>query len=132
MRPALWAFLATLYWVGMAVLYVVTIFSALAMLAGAAAFVLLCWAIRDRAGARPRASSYGFACISALYTAGTCWTFGMAAYIEGHGCALQPETCVGGGFPLAGMVAVGAVILYFGVAWLVNRSDGAAGRGAVR
>jgi hypothetical protein len=117
-----WAFLATLYWAGMAVLYALTVFSSLALLAGAGAFVLLCWAIRDGAGARPAGASFWFAGLSALYTAGTCWTFGFAAYVEGHGCALQPETCTGGGLALAWKVAISAAILYFGVAWLVNRS----------
>ena len=105
----------------MAVLYVLTAFSGLAFLASAGAFVLLCWAIRDGAGARPAASSFWLAGLSALYTAGACWTFGLAAYIEGHGCALQPETCAGGGVGLAGKVLMGAAILYFGIAWLVNR-----------
>jgi hypothetical protein len=121
MAAAGWAFLATLYWGGMAVVYALTMFSTLALLAGAGAFVLLCWAIRDGAGPRPRRSSYWVSGLSALYTAGACWTFGLAAYIEGHGCALQPETCTGGGVGLAGKVLVGAVSLYFGSAWLVAR-----------
>lgn len=121
MAAAGWALLATLYWVAMAVLYALTMASTLALLAGAAAFVLLCWAIRDGGGPRPRGSSYWLSALSALYTAGACWTFGVAAYIEGHGCALQPETCTGGGVGLAGTVLIGAFSLYLGTAWLVNR-----------
>jgi hypothetical protein len=121
MAAAGWALLATLYWVAMAVLYGLTMFSTLALLAGAGAFVLLCWAIRDGAGPRPRGSSYWLSALSALYTAGACWTFGLAAYIEGHGCALQPETCTGGGVGLAGKVLIAAVSIYFATAWLVTR-----------
>jgi hypothetical protein len=121
-----WAFLATSYWAGIAVLYVVTSFSALAVAAGAAAFVLLCWAIRDGAAARPAGSSFLLAGLSALYTVAACWIFGFAAYVESHGCALQPETCTGADFPLIWAVAICATILYFGVAWLVNRFAGAA------
>ena len=121
MAAAGWAFLATLYWAGMAVVYALTMFSTLALLAGAGAFVLLCWAIRDGAGPRPTGSSFLLAGLSALYTAGACWIFGLAAYIEGHGCALQPETCTGGGVGLARTVLIAAVTLYFGTAWLVNR-----------
>lgn len=116
-----WSLLATLYWCGMAALYGATMFSTLALLAGAGVFFLLCWAIRDGAGPRPRGSSFWLAGLSALYTAGACWTFGLAAYIGGHGCALQPETCEGGGIGLAGKVGISAVVLYFGIAWLVNR-----------
>lgn len=125
-----WAFLATLYWASMAVFYVLTMFSAFAALIGAGAFVLLCWAIRDGAGARPAGSSFLLAGLSALYTVGACWTFGLAAYIEGHGCALQPETCVDGGFSLIWKVAGSAAILYFGAAWLVNRFAGGPRMGA--
>lgn len=127
MAAAAWALLATLYWVGIAVLYAFTMASPLALpsplalLAGAGAFVLLCWAIRDGAGPRPSGSSYWLAGLSALYAAGACWTFGFAAYIEGHGCALQPETCTGGGLGLARTVLIGVVAFYFGIAWLVNR-----------
>lgn len=121
MAAAGWAFVATLYWCAMAVLYGLTMFSTLALLAGAGAFVLLCWAIRDGARPRPRGSSYWLSGLSALYTAGACWTFGLAAYIEGHGCALQPETCTGGGVGLAGKVLIGAVSIYFATAWLVTR-----------
>ena len=121
LAPAGWALLATLYWVGMAVLFAVTMFSALALVGAAGIFLLLSWAIRDRAGPRPAASSYWLAGLSALYTVGALHIFGIAAYIEGHGCALQPETCTGGGPGLAGTVLIGAVILYFGIAWLVNR-----------
>lgn len=115
-----WALLATLYWAAVAVLYGLTMFSIFTALTGAAAFVLLCWAIRDGAGARPSGSSFLLAGLSALYTVGACWTLGLAAYIEGHGCALQPETCVGGGLSLTWTVAGGATIFYFGAAWLVN------------
>jgi hypothetical protein len=68
-----------------------------------------------------------FAILSALYTAGACLTFGFAAYIEGHGCAVQPETCANGGFALIWKVAACAAILYFGVAWLVSRFAGERG-----
>ena len=134
MRPAAagWAFLATLYWAVVAVLYALTEASIFTPLAGAVAFVLLCWAIRDGAGRRPALSSFLFAGLSALYAVGACLTFGLAAYVEGHGCALQPETCSEGGFPLIWKVAGGAAILYFGAAWLVNRSTGKARRGAAR
>ena len=130
LAAAAWAALASLYWGGMAVVYFLTEFSILALLAGAGVFVLLCWAIRDGAGPRPSGSSYLLAGLSALYTSGACWTFGFAAYIEGHGCALEPETCVGGGLPLIWKVATGAAIVYFGVSWLVNRrrAGGPAGR----
>lgn len=124
-----WALLATLYWSAMAVFYAVTELSAIAILAGAGAFVLLCWAIRDGAARRPSAASYLLAILSALYTVSAILTFGLAAYIEGHGCALQPETCSGGGLGLARTVAIGALLLYFAVAWLVNcrRSHAPAG-----
>ncbi|MET1113315.1 MAG: hypothetical protein ABWX67_17485 [Allosphingosinicella sp.] len=115
-----WALLATLYWAIVAVLYGLTIFSIFTALIGAAAFVLLCWGIRDGAGARPSGSSFLLAGLSALYTVGVCWTVGLAAYIEGHGCALQPETCVGGGLSLMWKVAGSATIFYFGAVWLVN------------
>lgn len=127
-----WAFLATLYWSVMAGFYVVTMFSWIAILAGAAAFVLLCWAIRDGADARPRGASFWLAGLSAVYTVGACWTFGLAAYIEGHGCALQPETCVGGGFPLIWKIAGGAAILYFAAALLVNCFTGRARTGSAQ
>jgi hypothetical protein len=121
---AAWAFLATLYWAAMAFFYFWTWGSNLVLIAGTGAFLLLCWAIRDGAGARPSGSSFVLAGVSALYTFAACFTVGLAAYIEGHGCALQPETCVEGGFPLMAQVAIWAAIFYFGPAWLVNRSTG--------
>jgi hypothetical protein len=124
-----WAALATLYWMGMAVLYVLTDFSPFSLLASVAVFMLLFW-IRDAARSRPTLSTLALASLSASYTVAACWTFGTMAYIEGHGCALQPETCAGGGIPLFTKVAVGAVILYFGAALLFNRAAGRSRAGA--
>ena len=114
---AITAFLATLYWAAIAVLLALSLGSLLVLLASVCAFVLLVWALRDGGSGRPRLSTCLLAIASGLYSFAALMVVGIAAYIEGHGCAVQPERC--GGPNLFALTAVTAASLYFLGAWLV-------------
>lgn len=116
---ALMALLATLYWTAIAVLLALSLGSILVLLGSACAFVLLVWALRDGGAGRPRLSTWLLAIASALYAFSAMMIVGIAAYIEGHGCALEPERCTGSGPNLFALTALTAASLYFLGAWLI-------------
>lgn len=116
---ALMALLATLYWTAIAVLLALSLGSVLVLIGGACAFVLLVWALRDGGAGRPRLSTWLLATASALYTFSAMMIVGIAAYIEGHGCALEPERCTGSGPNLFALTALAAASVYFLCAWLI-------------
>lgn len=116
---ALRALAATAFWCGVVYVSLLTALLPL-LLFGGIVFLLLLWALGTTEG-RPSLFAWAAAMLSLAYAGMAALVVGLAAYIESHGCATAPETCTGEGIGLMGQVMIGAILLYFGVAWLTVR-----------
>ena len=113
------ALLATLYWVAI-VLLVFLSYSFWMLIAGACGFALLVRVLSDgKPGASWSRAWLGTAA-SAVYFWVACWSVGIAAYVDSHGCAVAIEPCTGIGlmWPLAG----GFALFYFLACWAALRA----------
>jgi hypothetical protein len=117
--PFAWALAATVYWGVAGVLLMLSYLSTLVLLGCALAFVLLLWATRDGAAARPSRRTLAWAALSAVYLWLSVWIVGIAAYIDSHGCAVAPTACEGIG--LMDQVAALVLLLYFLICWVALR-----------
>ena len=118
--PVAWAAASTAYWCACGTLYMVTMGSFLVLLLGWASFLLLLWGLATPE-ARPSRFAWVAATLSLFYTHAAAFIVGMAAYIEGHGCAIAEVPCDGDELGLMWQALIAALLLYFAAAWAIVR-----------